>query len=79
MFADTLDAITTDRPYRKALDPEEARREFIKFRGKQFDPRICDVVVSDPVWGKLYEAVLSSHEVARPGRLTDPRPNTAVA
>lgn len=79
MFADTLDAITTDRPYRKALDPEEARREFVKFRGKQFDPRVCDVVVSDPVWGKLYEAVLASHEVTRPGRLTDPRPTTAVA
>jgi putative nucleotidyltransferase with HDIG domain len=66
MFADTLDAITTDRPYRKALDPEEARREFIKFRGKQFDPHICDVVVSDPVWSKLYEAVLRSHEATKP-------------
>lgn len=79
MFADTLDAITTDRPYRKALDPEEARREFVKFRGKQFDPHICEVVVSDSVWGKLYEAVLASHEATRPGRLTDPRANTAVA
>lgn len=56
MFADTLDAITTDRPYRKALDPEEARREFLKFRGKQFDPSICDVVVSEEVWPRLYAA-----------------------
>jgi HD-GYP domain-containing protein (c-di-GMP phosphodiesterase class II) len=56
MFADTLDAITTDRPYRKALDPEEARREFIKFRAKQFDPNICDVVVKPEVWGQLYQA-----------------------
>lgn len=68
MFADTLDAITTDRPYRKALDPEEARREFVKFRGKQFDPSICDVVVSETVWGKLYEAVLLSHETTKPTR-----------
>jgi len=79
MFADTLDAITTDRPYRKALDPEEARREFVKFRGKQFDPHICEVVVSESVWGKLYEAVLLGHEATKPGRLGEHRPSTAVA
>lgn len=55
MFADTLDAITTDRPYRKALGIQEARAEFVRFRGKQFDPDICDKVVSAPVWTELYE------------------------
>lgn len=55
MFADTLDAITTDRPYRKALGMEEARAEFLRFRAKQFDPEICDRVVSAPVWSELYE------------------------
>ncbi|MCC6319610.1 MAG: HD-GYP domain-containing protein [Gemmatimonadaceae bacterium] len=69
MFADTLDAITTDRPYRKALDPDEARREFIKFRGKQFDPTICDLVVSSDVWPQLYAAAkherLKSHSSDR--------------
>lgn len=62
MFADTLDAITTDRPYRKALEPIEARREFLKFRGKQFDPSICDRVVSPDVWAELFEAVRRSRE-----------------
>jgi putative nucleotidyltransferase with HDIG domain len=62
MFADTLDAITTDRPYRKALDPEEARREFIKFRAKQFDPHICEVVVKEDVWSVLYEAIRRDHK-----------------
>lgn len=71
MFADTLDAITTDRPYRKALDPEEARKEFIKFRGKQFDPTICDVVVAEQVWAKLYEAVLLSHKGVEAGTAKD--------
>jgi putative nucleotidyltransferase with HDIG domain len=56
MFADTLDAITTDRPYRKALGMEEARSEFLKFRGKQFDPQICDRVVSADVWAELYDS-----------------------
>ncbi|NUQ11643.1 MAG: HD-GYP domain-containing protein [Gemmatimonadaceae bacterium] len=54
MFADTLDAITTDRPYRKALGMEEARSEFLRFRAKQFDPSICDKVVSSDVWAELY-------------------------
>lgn len=57
MFADTLDAITTDRPYRKRLSIEDARSEFIKFREKQFDPVICDCVVSPDVWTELYLAI----------------------
>jgi len=64
MFADTLDAITTDRPYRKALGIEEARAEFIRFRAKQFDPDICDRVVTGEVWSELY--VCFSGEARRP-------------
>jgi HD-GYP domain-containing protein (c-di-GMP phosphodiesterase class II) len=68
MFADTLDAITTDRPYRKALGIEEARAEFIRFRAKQFDPTICDHVVSSDVWSELYVTFVNdsrkSHKVA---------------
>lgn len=60
MFADTLDAMTSDRPYRKALDAEEARREFVKFRAKQFDPAICDVVVSSAAWVELFASVQAS-------------------
>ena len=59
MFADTLDAITTDRPYRKALGIEEAKAEFIRFRAKQFDPNICDRVVSGDVWSELYVCFVS--------------------
>jgi len=62
MFADTLDAITTDRPYRKALSVEEARSEFVKFRGKQFDPWICDRVVSPDVWEELYSSIEKERE-----------------
>jgi putative nucleotidyltransferase with HDIG domain len=56
MFADTLDAITTDRPYRKALGVQEAKAEFVKFRGKQFDPVICDQVVADSTWSEIYRS-----------------------
>ena len=44
MIADTLDAMTTDRPYRKALSFERVMEELRKFAGKQFDPRLVDLV-----------------------------------
>lgn len=37
-LADTYDAMTNDRPYRKAVSPEEAFVELRKFAGIQFDP-----------------------------------------
>ena len=35
---DTLDAITFDRPYRKALPFDTAKAEIVKMSGSQFDP-----------------------------------------
>jgi putative nucleotidyltransferase with HDIG domain len=49
MFADTIDAMTTDRPYRRALDRDAVRRELIKWRARQFDPAICDVVLNSHI------------------------------
>jgi HD-GYP domain-containing protein (c-di-GMP phosphodiesterase class II) len=56
MFADTLDAMTTDRPYRKALSVEEARAEFVRFRGRQFDPAICDQILAASAWAEIYRS-----------------------
>lgn len=55
MFADTIDAMTTDRPYRKALGEAEVRSELGKFRGIQFDPTICDVLVASPDFARLFD------------------------
>ena len=41
-LADAFDAMTTDRPYRRALAPEEALKEIIRFRGTQFSPELAD-------------------------------------
>lgn len=41
-LADAFDAMTTDRPYRKALSTEEALEEILRFRGTQFAPDLAD-------------------------------------
>jgi HD-GYP domain-containing protein (c-di-GMP phosphodiesterase class II) len=45
---DTLDAITSDRPYRKARPFEEARAEIVRCSSTQFDPRIVDAFLAVP-------------------------------
>jgi len=40
--ADTFDAMTSDRPYRRALPWETARDEIVRQRGTQFDPQAVD-------------------------------------
>ncbi|MDQ5821016.1 MAG: response regulator [Actinomycetota bacterium] len=40
--ADTLDAMTSDRPYRAALDWSMAEQEITELAGKQFDPDVVD-------------------------------------
>ena len=43
---DTFDAMTTDRPYRKALPIESAMAELRRCAGTQFDPAIVDKFIS---------------------------------
>ena len=38
--ADVYDALTSDRPYRKAMAPIEAKEIIVKGAGKDFDPRV---------------------------------------
>ena len=44
-IGDTFDAITTERPYKKALSKEFAIKELIKNKKHQFDPHLIDVFV----------------------------------
>ena len=48
MIADTIDAMTTDRPYRKALSLSKALEELAKYAGQQFDPRLVELVTKSP-------------------------------
>ncbi len=51
--ADAIDAMLSDRPYRKALSPEIALKELKTYQGKQFDPVVVNVVADK--WKELYE------------------------
>jgi putative nucleotidyltransferase with HDIG domain len=46
LIADTIDAMTTDRPYRKRLDLDTVVAELQKCKGTQFDPKLADVATS---------------------------------
>src|SRR5947208_6061322 len=48
MIADTIDAMTTDRPYRKALSLAKTVEEMIKHSGHQFDPKLVQLVSKSP-------------------------------
>ncbi len=48
-LVDTLDAITSDRPYCKGRRFEEAFREIGRASGGQFDPAVVDVFLSIPI------------------------------
>jgi len=58
--ADTFDAITSNRPYRKANTMEAARNEILRCAGTQFDPSIVDVFVATPdsIWLELREGIM---------------------
>src|ERR1700676_1375608 len=57
--ADTLDAITSDRPYRAAQSLQAAREEIKVWSGRQFDPEVVTVFLSMPekMWSGLRKDV----------------------
>ncbi|HKN67969.1 MAG TPA: HD-GYP domain-containing protein [Gemmatimonadaceae bacterium] len=56
MLADTIDAMTTDRPYRKALGAGAVLEEINRLRGRQFDPKVCDALITSALYTQLFEA-----------------------
>jgi putative nucleotidyltransferase with HDIG domain len=60
-IADTLDAITSDRPYRAARSFDAASKEIAAWSGRQFDPDIVGVflAISTSVWEGLHQGINS--------------------
>ena len=53
MVADTLDAMTTNRPYQVAMELEVAMEKIRALAGKKFDPAVVDALFSSVEAGKL--------------------------
>ena len=67
--ADTFDAMTSDRPYRRALPESVARDEILRESGGQFDPEVVQAFLSIPLehWAKIcgeVERMLASNPFA---------------
>ena len=67
--ADALDAMISDRPYRKALSISHAREEIERCSKTQFDPKVVEVFLTMPaiLWDELRE------NIGRPYRLSQLR------
>ena len=86
--ADAFEAMTADRPYRKALSTDQALAELRKFAGVQFDPEIVDAFVKtswandivEPGEPDLRPIPLLGQHAARVARATDaPAPGSPAA
>ncbi|HEY1986042.1 MAG TPA: HD domain-containing phosphohydrolase [Terracidiphilus sp.] len=76
-IADTLDAITSDRPYRRASSFDAARQEILRCSGTQFDPSVVEVFLKIPneLWHELRSEItgqnkrFSTFDIAQAARM----------
>jgi putative nucleotidyltransferase with HDIG domain len=63
-IADTLDAITSDRPYRRASSFDAARQEILRCSGTQFDPSVVEVFLKIPneLWHELRSEITGQNK-----------------
>lgn len=55
--ADTFDAMTSNRPYRRGMEPEIAIERIIESRGTQLDPEYADALVEAYNSGKIHSII----------------------
>ena len=62
--ADALDAITSDRPYRRACGFDAAREEILRCSGTQFDPGVVEVFLKIPneLWHELRSEITGQNK-----------------
>jgi HD-GYP domain-containing protein (c-di-GMP phosphodiesterase class II) len=59
---DTFDALTSNRPYRKGLDPEKAIKIIEENKGTQFDPDCADALIRSYRNGKIDRILQDYHK-----------------
>ena len=71
-IADAYDAMTHDRPYKRAMDHESAVRELRRHAGTQFDPELvalfCDLFASNAPMPDPRVAALTGDAVVSTGK-----------
>jgi HD-GYP domain-containing protein (c-di-GMP phosphodiesterase class II) len=67
LIADTIDAMTTDRPYRKRLPLETVIAELLKCKGTQFESELVDVVVASVAVRRLISGTTAAADLVEPG------------
>lgn len=56
-LADTIDAMSTSRPYRDALGPDVVRAEIAAESGRQFDPKLCEALLMPTAWADIVREI----------------------
>jgi hypothetical protein len=59
-IADTIDAMTTSRPYRSGMTLAEVRAELVAESGRQFDPTLAAAITQARAWSALSDEILRS-------------------
>jgi HD-GYP domain-containing protein (c-di-GMP phosphodiesterase class II) len=65
--ADALDAMISDRPYRKALSIQHAQEEIVRCSGTQFDPDVVEVFIKmhSTLWTELRENIGTPYRLSQ--------------
>ena len=71
MVSDTIDAMTTDRPYRKALGVDVVMAELQRCKGTQFDARLVDVVANSVAIRRI---IAEGTDIPEEAAVTPPAP-----
>ena len=78
LISDTIDAMTTDRPYRKRLGLDAVLGELQKCKGTQFDPKLADVAISSLMVRTLIAGTSSDAETSSPPASTSKKINAPM-
>lgn len=70
LVADTIDAMTTDRPYRARLSVDAVLRELERYKGTQFDPRVIECVTTSAAVRRLMAYPAGPHPITSPSELS---------
>ena len=61
-IADTIDAMASDRPYRRGLSAEKIRAEVLRMSGIQFDPTMVKALISSGTIDTVLRLACVSHD-----------------